>query len=68
MIHCEDCKREILATESFVQEDKTGRRFCTDCGDYYWNVTTVEPRGCSCSRGGNAITCECRESQVVQHA
>ncbi len=59
---CSDCKRTIEGTEESLIQDKTGRRLCLDCGERYWDVTMCSPAGCSCSRGGNAITCECVEA------
>lgn len=58
---CADCTQEIETREESCIQDKTGRRLCVDCADEYWDVTMCAPRGCSCSRGGNAITCECRD-------
>jgi hypothetical protein len=61
---CSDCKRDIGVNEQSAIQDKTGRRLCVDCADEYWDVTICEPAGCSCSRGGNALTCEtCRAEE-----
>jgi hypothetical protein len=57
---CVGCQRKIAAKEQFVIQDKTGYRFCLECGEWMIDVQMCEPRGCSCSRGGNAVTCECR--------
>jgi hypothetical protein len=59
---CQDCKRTISRDEDFVIQDRTGKRFCLDCADSHVDVCMVEARGCNCSRGGNALTCECREA------
>lgn len=58
---CNECKRVIGATEEFCQQDKTGFRLCLDCADCHTDVTMCAPAGCSCSRGGRAMYCECRE-------
>lgn len=58
---CNKCKRVIGPNEEFCQQDKTGVRLCLECADYHTDVTMCAPSGCSCSRGGNAMYCECRD-------
>lgn len=58
---CSKCKRPIGQNEESVQQDRTGAIFCSDCGDSMYDVTMLPASGCSCSRGGNAKNCECRD-------
>jgi hypothetical protein len=66
MITCDECGNTIPRDSDFAIQDKTGRRFCLDCADDHCDVSTVPARGCSCSRGGNPSTCECREDADTQ--
>lgn len=61
---CTECTREIGRNEESAIQDKTGARLCVECSDQHWDVTMCEPRGCSCSRGGSAMNCECREEEA----
>lgn len=58
---CSDCGAEITPRAVHVVQDGTGKRFCACCADKHWDVTMVLP-SCSCSRGGGALHCECRDS------
>lgn len=58
---CNKCERVIGPNAEFCLQDKTGVRLCLECADYHTDVTMCAPSGCSCSRGGNAMYCECRD-------
>ena len=57
---CSKCGTKIKVNTDYLVQDKTGAKLCMECGEHFYDVTTAH-RACSCSRGGNAMYCECQE-------